>query len=102
MLDNKGDTMKLYLFLKDYIKIFMLPEMISGSYNFDEDDDSEDKLINIDAKDGKWVFYSTEESKIIYNNQIVEELPIIPNGYYTIKKNNIVYIIFNMISCCKL
>ena len=94
MLDNKGDTMKIYLFLKDKIRIFTLPQMISGSYNFDEDDNSEDKLINIDAKNDKWVLYSTEESKIIYNNQIVEELPLIPYNYYTLKKNKVNYIIY--------
>jgi len=86
--------MKIYLFLKDQIKIFILPQMVSGSYNFDEDDNSEDKLINIDAKEDKWVLYSTDESKIIYNNQIVEELPLIPYNYYTLKKNNVNYIAY--------
>ena len=86
--------MKIYLYLKDRIEMFLLPEMVSGSYNFDEDENTEDKLINIDAKGDKWVFYSTEESKLIYNNQIVEELPIIPNNYYTLKKNKVAYILY--------
>ena len=94
MLDNKGDAMKIYLYLKNKIRIFTLPQTVSGSYNFDEDDESEDKLINIDAKNNKWILYSTEESKVIYNNQIVEELPLVPYSYYTIRKNNIIFVIY--------
>ena len=94
MLDNKGDAMKIYLYLKNKIKIFTLPQVVSGSYNFDEDNETEDKLINIDAKNNKWILYSTKESEIIYNNQIVEELPLIPNNYYTLRKNGVIYIIY--------
>ena len=94
MLDNKGDAMKIYLYLKNKIKIFTLPQVVSGSYNFDEDNETEDKLINIDAKNNKWILYSTKESEIIYNNKIVEELPLIPNNYYTLRKNSVIYIIY--------
>ena len=94
MLDNKGDAMKIYLYLKNKIKIFTLPQIVSGSYNFDEDNEIEDKLINIDAKNNKWILYSTKESEIIYNNKIVEELPLIPNNYYTLRKNGVIYIIY--------
>ena len=94
MLDNKGDCMKIYLYLKDKIKIFLLPQIVSGSYNFDEDDNSEDKLINIDAKNNKWVLYSTDESKVHLNDQIVEELPLVPYNYYKISKNKSTYVIY--------
>ena len=86
--------MKIYLYLKDKIRIFTLPQIVSGSYNFDEEDDSEDKLINIDAKDNKWILYSTDESKIVQNNQYIKELPLVPYNYYTLKKNKTNYVIY--------
>ena len=86
--------MKIYLYLSDKIRIFTLPQMVSGSYNFDEFDNSEDKLINIDAKDNKWILHSTEDSKVYLNNQIVQELPLLPYNFYRINKNNTFYVIY--------
>ena len=86
--------MKIYLYLNDKIRIFTLPQMVSGSYNFDEDDNSPDKLINIDAKGNEWVLYSTEESKVYSGEQIAEELPLKPYKFYKLRKNNNYYVIY--------
>ena len=83
--------MKIYLYLNDRIKVFTIPAIVSGSYNFDEDDEAEDKLINIDAKDNNWVFYTTKESKVYSNDQIVDELQLKPYNFYKIFKNGILY-----------
>ena len=51
--------MKIYLYLEDKIMNFQLPKDIEGSYSFDENPEEEAKLINIEARDGTWVLYST-------------------------------------------
>ena len=86
--------MKIYLYLNDRIKVFTIPAIVSGSYNFDEDDEAEDKLINIDAKDNNWVFYTTKESKVYSNDQIVDELQLKPYNFYKIFKNGVFYIVY--------
>ena len=62
--------MKIYLFLNDRLVNFFLPMEIEGSFSFDPSFDEEAKLINIEARDGKWVIYSTNDSKLIINNGI--------------------------------
>ena len=86
--------MKITLFLTDRIIDFKLPLEASGSFSFDENIDEEDKLINIEARDDKWVLYSTNDSKVLENNNIIENTTLIPNRFYTIRRNNINYLIF--------
>ena len=86
--------MKIYLYLNDRIRVFTIPTIVSGSYNFDEDDEAEDKLINIDAKENSWVLYTTKESKVYSNDQIVDELQLKPYNFYKIFKNGVFYIIY--------
>ncbi len=85
--------MKIYLFLVNKILTFSLPEEISGSFSFDETD-TEAKLLNIEARNNNWVLYSTKESKVINNGNIVEELPITPNSFYVIRRENKNYLIY--------
>ena len=54
--------MKIYLYLSNQVKIFYLPEIVSGSYSFDMDENEVDKLINVNSKDGKWILSSTDVS----------------------------------------
>ena len=85
--------MKIYLYLSNKIVSFSLPSEISGSFSFDEAN-TETKLINIEARDGKWVLYSTPDSKIINNNSIVENIEITENNYYVLSRDNKNYLIY--------
>ena len=58
-------TMKIYLYLNDKIINFSLPGQIEGSFSFDYNMNEESKLINIEARDGNWVIYSTKNTKLI-------------------------------------
>ena len=86
--------MKITLFLNDKLIDFKLPEAVSGSFSFDENNEEEDKLINIDAVDNNWVLYSTNASKIIENNNIVEKTFLTTNKFYTIRRGNNNYLIY--------
>ena len=65
--------MKIYLYLSNQVKIFYLPEIVSGSYSFDIDENEVDKLINVNSKDDKWILSSTDECKVLSGSQYVEE-----------------------------
>ena len=85
--------MIITLYLEDKILNFKLPTYISGSYTFDFEED-EGSLINIDGIDNKWILYQTEDSKIVENGQFVEKVQLISNRFYTLQKNDKVYLIF--------
>ena len=86
--------MKITLFLNNKLIDFKLPEEVSGSFSFDENDEEEDKLINIDAKDDKWILYSTNVSKIIENNNILDNTILTSNKFYFIKRGANNYLIY--------
>ena len=86
--------MKIYLFLANKIVTLSLPEEVSGSFSFDENDVNT-KLINIEARDNKWVLYSTPDSTVINNGSPVDFIDATPNTFYIIqrdKKNYLIYI----------
>ena len=84
--------MKIYLFLTDKIKSYLLPDIIEGSYSFYNIDDS--KLINIEARDNKWTIYSTRDSKIINGSFYVESTELKDNTYYVLKNDDMTYLIY--------
>ena len=86
--------MKKYLFLINQIVSFNLPKEVFGSFSFDENDNNDTKLINIEARDGKWVLYSTSNVSILDGNQIIEEIPITENNYYILRRDDINYLIY--------
>ena len=86
--------MKIYLFLINQIVSFNLPKEVFGSFSFDENDNNDTKLINIEARDGKWVLYSTSNVSILDGNQIIEEIPITENNYYILRRDDINYLIY--------
>jgi len=86
--------MKIYLYLKDKIAMFSLPKKVSGSFSFDNDNEEETKLINIKAVNNKWFIYSTDDAKIIDNNSIKEDLVLEENTFYTIKRQDVIYLIY--------
>ena len=86
--------MKIYLFLINQIVSFNLPKEVFGSFSFDENDNNDTKLINIEARDGKWILYSTSNVSILDGNQIIEEIPITENNYYILRRDDINYLIY--------
>ena len=86
--------MKIYLYLQDRILDFDLPQEISGSYSFDQDNEEEAKLINIEARDNQWVLYSTTDVTVINNNQITSSIVLEKNKYYSLKREGKIYLIY--------
>ena len=73
--------MKIYLYLSNQVKIFYLPEIVSGSYSFDIDENEVDKLINVNSKDDKWILSSTDACKVLSGSQYVEEDELLQKVY---------------------
>ena len=86
--------MKIYLFLQDHIEKFSLPKDISGSFSFDVTKDEESKLINVEAKNNKWMLYSTSDVFVLNGNNEIKETELMHNHYYVILRNNIKYLIY--------
>ena len=84
--------MKIYLFLVDKIKSYLLPEVVEGSYNFYNIDNN--KLINIEARNNRWVIYSTNDSKIVNGSFYIESTELRENTYYVLKNNDMVYLLY--------
>ena len=86
--------MNILLYLQDRIVKFKLPSEVSGSFSFDAQD-SDNKLINVEAIDGSWCLYSTDDSKIVgSNNSYVEKSKLISNNFYILEKESIKYLIY--------
>ena len=72
---------------------FVIPQKISGSFSFDENPNEESKLINVESRNNSWYIYSTEDTQVLSNDN-VDSLPLIPNNYYVLKRNNRNYLIY--------
>ena len=86
--------MKIYLYLDNKIISFSLPNDISGSFSFDEKQEEESKLINIEARNDTWVLYSTEDATVIANNNMVADVELKTNTFYIIRRKEINYLIY--------
>ena len=71
----------------------MLPKEIAGSFSFDEKEEEEDKLINIEARDSAWVLYSTGSVRILQRGMDVESVPLEENQFYVIVRDGRQYLI---------
>ncbi|MBR2245852.1 MAG: hypothetical protein IJ880_02290 [Bacilli bacterium] len=80
--------------MKNKILTFLLPQEISGSFSFDEKEDEESKLINVEATDEGWVLYSTEFAKVIDSSKEVKSTKLLPNNFYIIHRNKNNYLIY--------
>ena len=86
--------MNISLFLIDGIYNFKLPSQISGSFSFDYAE-TDIKLINVEAKDGKWYLYTTSYVNILNDSgQVVNEIPIVDNTFYRLKRDDKVFLIY--------
>ena len=83
--------MIISLYLNDRILKFKLPAEVSGSFSFDCEE-VESKLINIEARDGKWVLYSTDDVKV--NNVANGAVQVTPNSFYILQRENINYLVY--------
>ena len=86
--------MKIYLYLVDKIVSFSLPKEVDGSYSFDENPDETVKLINIEARDGNWVLYSTGDVNIVNNNNIVGFVNVTSDTFYILRRDGKNYLIY--------
>ena len=86
--------MKVYLFTDDRIYNFILPVETEGSYSFDIDKSTSSKLINIEARDNKWILYSVGGVKLYYNNKIVDSIQLVDSNFYIVEKNQKKYLIY--------
>ena len=86
--------MKIYLYLSNQVKIFYLPEIVSGSYSFDMDENEVDKLINVNSKDGKWILSSTDVCKVLSGSQYVAEDELLPYKFYVITREKVNFLIY--------
>ncbi|MDD6223500.1 MAG: type VII secretion protein EssC, partial [bacterium] len=85
--------MKISLYLNDRIVDFKLPNEISGSFSFDVTV-TEGKLINVEAREGKWILYDTPDSHIVGTNTILGSVALEPNSYHILEKNSKKYLIY--------
>ena len=86
--------MIVYLYLEDKFLKFYLPNDIQGSYTFDEFEAEEDKLINIEERNRKWVLYSTNSTKIISGISTVASTILKSNSFYVLQRNEKKYLIY--------
>ena len=86
--------MRITLFLQNELFDFVLPTQILGSFSFDSDLNEESKLINVEARDGKWVLYKTPDVDILFNNTVVDILPLEKNKFYYLRRDNKNYVIY--------
>ena len=86
--------MKIYLFYQDQIYNFLLPKEISGSFSFDADENEISKLVNIEARDGKWVIYSVDGVNLVYDRRFTREMLLTVNTFYIINRDNKNYLVY--------
>ena len=86
----------MHLFLLSTKKLydFTLPQEIFGNYSFALDEDSDNDIINIEAKDKKWYLNSTKRVAVYSNNNPAPSTLIEHNKMYNIRTKNNVYIIY--------
>ena len=54
----------------------------------------ESKLINIEARDSKWVMYSTMDSSIVNGDMVLESVELKSDTFYNVKKNDELFLVY--------
>jgi len=86
--------MRITLYLDDKILEFKLPNEISGSFSFDENEEEESKLINIEASNGVWYLYPTNDVSIIQEGPLNTKVELKENNFYSLKREEKNYLIY--------
>lgn len=86
--------MKIILFSNENILEFILPNQVFGTFCFDEYDDEEAKLINIEASDGHWKLVSTSNVKVYNSQNYSFDAELCVGNYYTLERDGVKYLIY--------
>ena len=86
--------MHIFLLTETKLYDFKLPQEIFGNYSFGLDNEIDNKIINIEAKDNSWYLYSTKNVSILSENNIVHGVNIEHDRVYYAKYDNKIYIIY--------
>ena len=86
--------MKIYLFLSDKLLSYNIPVRVYGSFSFGEENEETENLINIEARDDRWVLYSTDDVDVLNGTEKELVMPLLSDTYYALRKDNKKYLIF--------
>ncbi len=86
--------MKIYLFTNSNIVSFSLPDVVSGSFSFDENEEEENKILNIEAVGDTWYLYATDEVWVQENNKVIDKTPLKNNTFYTLVRAGVEYLAY--------
>ena len=70
------------ILLAKKLMFFELPDKVNGSYWMPFGEDSDERLINIEADNDRWVMKENEETKIQNGNMLVSEVVLELNKFY--------------------
>lgn len=86
--------MKIVLFAVDRLVEFVLPSQVFGTFSFDDKDEEDTKLINIESDNNEWFLYSTSEVKVLDNGNYIHKLKLIIGEFYTLEREGNKYLIY--------
>lgn len=86
--------MKIKLFANEKLFEFFLPNEVFGTFTFDEDDNAEFKLINIEAVNNEWYLSATRAVSVYDNNRLSYSTKLELNKFYILERDNIKYLIY--------
>lgn len=86
--------MKIILFAVDRMIEFILPSQVFGTFTFDENDEEDTKLINIEADNNNWFLYSTSGVKVLDNGNYTHRLKLNIGEFYTVERENNKYLVY--------
>ena len=86
--------MKIILFAVDRMIEFILPSQVFGTFTFDENDEEDTKLINIEADNNNWFLYSTSGVKVLDNGNYTRRLKLNIGEFYTVERENNKYLVY--------
>ena len=86
--------MKIVLFSNERIVDFLLPSQIFGTFVFDEFEDEENKLINVEAQGNSWFLTSTSGVSVFDNGNYTYSVQLNVNSFYTLEREGKKYLIY--------
>lgn len=86
--------MKIVLYSDKQIVEFLLPLQVFGTFVFDEFEDEESKLINIEAKENNWFLTSTTAVKVYSDGNYSSDVKLELNKFYMLERDNKKYLIY--------
>ena len=79
--------MRVILFNGNRLTRLILPQKIEGSFWLTDELNNNNNIVNIEAKNGKWILKENDEAKIIFGNSYTSEVELMPNYFYFIDYN---------------